>query len=130
MEPPPPDVVLGGDRTQLVSALSNLFENAIKYTVVNGDTRLPDVRVRTRVEDGSAAIEVSDGGIGIPEAHLDRIFERFYRVDRARSRERGGTGLGLSIVRHVVVQHGGSVDVRSTPGKGSTFTVTLPTWQA
>jgi two-component system sensor histidine kinase SenX3 len=73
-------------------------------------------------------IEVADRGIGIPEAHVERVFERFYRVDRARSRETGGTGLGLSIVRHIARNHRGEVSVDSTEGVGSTFTVTLPRW--
>jgi two-component system phosphate regulon sensor histidine kinase PhoR len=72
-------------------------------------------------------VEVSDTGIGIPQADLPRIFERFYRVDRSRSREMGGTGLGLSIVKHVAQVHGGSIEVSSTPGRGSSFKLKLPT---
>ncbi|MEA2932791.1 MAG: two-component system, OmpR family, sensor histidine kinase SenX3, partial [Actinomycetota bacterium] len=78
------------------------------------------------VADGELVFRVSDQGIGIPSRDLERIFERFYRVDRARSRETGGTGLGLSIVRHVATNHGGAVDVASREGEGSTFTLRLP----
>ena len=124
------DPVVGGDRTQLLSALSNLLENAIKYTAVGANGNDQQVRVSAVASGASAIIEVSDRGIGIPEAHLDRVFERFYRVDRGRSRQTGGTGLGLAIVRHVVMNHSGTISARSTPGSGSTFTVTLPRWRA
>lgn len=114
-------VTMIGDRRQLVSAIANLVENGVKYsepaTVVTVDART----------DGQwVALSVSDHGIGIPTRDLDRIFERFYRVDRARSRETGGTGLGLAIVRHVATNHGGSVHVDSTEGEGSTFTLRIP----
>ena len=108
------------DRTQILSAVSNLVENAIKYSE-RGDT------VRIRLSNGnSVKIEVSDEGIGIAQGDLERIFERFYRVDRARSRATGGTGLGLAIAKHAVENNGGSIVVRSTEGQGSTFTITLP----
>ena len=108
------------DRTQMLSAVSNLVENAIKYSE-RGDT------VRIRLSNGnSVKIEVSDEGIGIAQGDLERIFERFYRVDRARSRATGGTGLGLAIAKHAVENNGGSIVVRSTEGQGSTFTITLP----
>ena len=110
-----------GDRAQLVSALSNLVENAIKYTERGGD-----VRVRCTAQSDEAELVVADSGIGIAPADQERIFERFYRVDRARSRATGGTGLGLSIVRHIVANHGGTVAVASEEGRGSTFTVRLP----
>ncbi|MEY3342272.1 MAG: hypothetical protein RLZZ269_2183 [Actinomycetota bacterium] len=111
-----------GDRRQLVSALSNLVENGIKYSEPG---RAVEVSAST---DGlSIDIRVRDEGIGIPSRDLDRIFERFYRVDRARSRETGGTGLGLAIVRHVANNHGGDVVVSSTEGEGSTFTLRIPT---
>jgi signal transduction histidine kinase len=87
------------------------------------------VWVRARVEGERVVLEVQDEGIGIPEAHLGRIFERFYRVDRARSRATGGTGLGLSIVRHVALNHGGEVTVDSRLGEGSLFRVSLPRWR-
>lgn len=123
------ELMVGGDRTQLVSALSNLLENAIKYTAVGAPEGEKTVRLRARDENGAVVIEVEDHGIGIPESHQHRVFERFYRVDRARSRDTGGTGLGLAIVRHVVMNHGGMVELRSTPGLGSTFRVSLPKWE-
>lgn len=101
--------------------LVNLVENSAKYTPENGS-----VAVRASALNGTLRIEVEDNGIGIPPEHQERIFERFYRVDKNRSREIGGTGLGLSIVKHIVIQHGGTIDVRSTEGEGSTFTVELP----
>jgi two-component system sensor histidine kinase SenX3 len=117
---PEADCVVKGDRLQLVSAVSNLVDNAVKYSE-KGD------KVSVHVSPGDATIDisVSDEGIGIPQSDIDRIFERFYRVDRARSRGTGGTGLGLSIVRHVMNNHGGSVNVTSQEGEGSTFVLTL-----
>ncbi len=111
-----------GDRSQLVSALSNLIENAVKYSEPG---KL--VRVETKEDTETVAISVADQGIGVAPADQERIFERFFRVDRARSRSTGGTGLGLSIVRHVVDNHGGKISVQSEEGKGATFTVTLST---
>ncbi len=110
-----------GDREQLVMALHNLIENAINYS--------PDktkVAISTRAIDNLVEIVVKDQGIGIAEREQLRIFERFYRVDPARSRETGGTGLGLSIVKHVVANHGGDVSVWSQIGEGSSFTLRLP----
>ena len=101
--------------------LENLLDNALKYTPEGGR-----VAVGWGVDDGQVLLTVSDTGIGIPEADLPRIFERFYRVDKARSREMGGTGLGLSIVKHLVQAMRGSVRARSRPGQGTTFTVCLP----
>lgn len=116
------DVVkVQGDYFQLVSAVSNLIENAVKYS---DDSKQVDVD--TSVVNDRAVLNVTDHGVGIPAESLDRIFERFYRVDRARSRGTGGTGLGLSIVRHVATNHGGEVTVRSREGEGSTFTFTIP----
>ncbi len=112
-----------GDRRQLTSAIFNLLDNAVKYSDT-GDT--VDVRVAVSVEGDRLAIEVEDHGIGIPARDLERIFERFYRVDRARSRQTGGTGLGLAIVRHVASNHEGDVRVASHEGEGSTFTLILP----
>lgn len=109
------------DRRQLTSALYNLLENAVKYS-----EPADAVEVRVRKAEDEIVIAVEDSGIGIPRKEIDRIFERFYRVDRARSRATGGTGLGLAIVRHVVQNHGGRIDVDSTPGEGSIFTLTLP----
>lgn len=113
--------VIDGDHFQLVSAVSNLVDNAVKYSDEGGL-----VSVTVRPQDGNVEVQVSDKGIGIPMASLERIFERFYRVDRARSRGTGGTGLGLSIVRHVVTNHGGEVNVRSREGEGSTFILRFP----
>ena len=113
--------LVSGDFFQLVSAISNLVENAVKYSEA-GDI----VNVRLLNSSGNVAVEVEDHGIGIPADSIDRIFERFYRVDRARSRGTGGTGLGLSIVRHVATNHGGEVNVRSREGEGSTFTFSVP----
>jgi two-component system sensor histidine kinase SenX3 len=110
-----------GDRSQLVSAVSNLVENAIKYSE-RGST----VHIGCRREGDSILLKVADTGIGVSLADQERIFERFFRVDRARSRSTGGTGLGLSIVRHVVDNHGGTISVRSAEGEGSTFTIELP----
>ena len=110
-----------GDETQLTSMFSNLVENAVKYTPPGGH-----VEVTGALHEDEVVVRVSDTGIGIPKEKLTRIFERFYRVDKARSKETGGTGLGLSIVRHVAENHGGHVTVESTLGKGSTFTVYLP----
>jgi two-component system sensor histidine kinase SenX3 len=115
------DIVLYGDRRQLISALGNLVENGVKYSEPGGL-----VEVRACYHDGMVDVTVADEGIGIPKRDLDRIFERFYRVDKARSRETGGTGLGLSIVRHVAHHHGGDVAVHSVEGEGSTFTLRLP----
>jgi len=107
-------------------ALANLVGNAIKYSPPG--TRIDIEAVRTTLESGApgAKISVADQGPGIPEEHLSRIFERFYRVDKARSREQGGTGLGLSIVKHIAIVHGGAVTVESEVGKGSTFHLFLP----
>jgi signal transduction histidine kinase len=114
------------DERQLVSAVSNLLENAIKYTYSSDGEPVKPVSVRTGTTDAGVIIEVQDHGIGIPRQHVPRIFERFYRVDRARSRRTGGTGLGLAIVRHVILNHEGTVDTESNPGSGSTFRITLP----
>jgi len=102
-------------------AVKNLVENAIRYTEPGGI-----VDVRTARENGNALVIVSDTGLGIPARDIPRVFERFYRVDSARSRDTGGTGLGLAIVRHVADRHGGTVDVQSELGAGSTFTIRLP----
>jgi signal transduction histidine kinase len=115
-------VSITGSARDLGLLVRNLVENAIQYTRRGGN-----VTVSVRLDDGGRAmLEVRDSGIGIPSKEQSRIFERFYRVDRARSRETGGTGLGLSIVRHVAENHGGTVAVDSEVGRGSTFTVRLP----
>jgi two-component system sensor histidine kinase SenX3 len=110
-----------GDRRELVSAVANLVENGVKYSDPGSV-----VEVAARTDGTWVDIDVRDHGIGIPARDLDRIFERFYRVDRARSRETGGTGLGLAIVRHVATNHGGNVSVTSHEGVGSTFTLRIP----
>jgi len=115
------EYMVRGDETQLTSMFTNLVDNAVKYTPPGGR-----VEVTGGSEGPEIVIRVSDTGIGIPEAKLPRIFERFYRVDKARSKETGGTGLGLSIVRHITENHGGRVTVESTPGGGSHFTLYLP----
>jgi two-component system phosphate regulon sensor histidine kinase PhoR len=110
-----------GDRAQLGLLLSNLVDNALRYTGARGT-----VRIRLNSIDGKVVLDVADTGEGIPAKELPRIFERFYRVDKARARQTGGTGLGLAIVRHVAESHGGAVSVDSKVGKGTTFSVTLP----
>ena len=112
------------DRRQLVSAVFNLLDNAVKYS---DDGAL--VEVRTICDGAFVTLEVEDRGIGIPARDIERVFERFYRVDRARSRRTGGTGLGLAIVRHVARNHNGEVAVRSREGEGSTFSIRLPIGQ-
>jgi two-component system sensor histidine kinase SenX3 len=109
------------DRRQVVSAIVNLLDNAVKYSE-SGNV----VTVETDRDGDDVTIVVSDHGIGVPSRDLERIFERFYRVDQARSRDTGGTGLGLALVRHVAQAHGGDVTVESIEGEGSTFRLTLP----
>ncbi len=113
--------VVVGDRRQLASAVGNLLENACKYSDEGAQ-----VEISTRTADRWVELVVRDHGVGIPARDLERVFERFYRVDRARSRETGGTGLGLAIVRHVATNHGGVVTVESREGEGSVFTLRLP----
>jgi two-component system sensor histidine kinase SenX3 len=122
---PESSLAIQGDRPQLVSALYNLLDNAVKYSD-DGDT--VEVRVAAEIGglDDQVVIDVQDHGIGIPKTDLERVFERFYRVDQARSRTTGGTGLGLAIVRHVATNHGGQVEVESRLGEGSTFSLLLP----
>lgn len=118
---PPRHLIIRGDRRQLVSAVHNLVDNAIKYSESGSS-----VQVSVHEDGDWVHITVADHGIGIPSRDLERVFERFYRVDGARSRETGGTGLGLSIVRHVAANHGGVVSVESREGEGSTFRLRLP----
>ncbi len=110
-----------GDRAKLVSVFSNLVDNAVKYSEAGGI-----VLVESSLHGGDVVVCVTDHGIGIAAKDQKRIFERFYRVDKARSRATGGTGLGLSIVRHIVLEHGGTIGVVSEEGLGSTFTIRLP----
>jgi two-component system, OmpR family, phosphate regulon sensor histidine kinase PhoR len=116
-----PGTTVRGDRGQLALLVSNLVDNALRYTHNRGK-----VHVRLETFEARAVLRVADNGRGIPSNELARVFERFYRVDKARARQTGGTGLGLAIVRHVVEGHGGSVDVESELGRGATFTVSLP----
>jgi two-component system sensor histidine kinase SenX3 len=118
-------VTVTGDQRQLVSAVGNLVENAVKYSEIGGL-----VQIRSRVVGPWIEFMIIDQGPGIPSRDLDRIFERFYRVDKARGRDTGGTGLGLSIVRHVATNHGGDVQVSSREGEGSTFVLRIPTTAA
>lgn len=118
------DSVVLGDRDQLIMAVHNLIENAINYSPEN-----TKVSVTTTIDNGIIDISVTDQGIGISESEQDRIFERFYRVDPARSRQTGGTGLGLSIVKHVTAKHGGEVKVWSVENVGSTFSIRLPIYE-
>ncbi len=113
-----------GDPVQLTAVFHNLILNAITYTAVKDGEGT--VTYRTRIEDGNVCVEVEDTGIGIPAKYLRRIFERFFRVDQARSRESGGTGLGLSIVKNVAASHGGTAYATSEVGVGTTFIVCLP----
>ena len=118
---PAEPIVLAGNRDQLLSALVNLVDNAVKYSDPGSS-----VSIRVRVDDDLLTISVQDTGRGIPARDLDRIFERFYRVDRSRHARTGGTGIGLSIVRHVALNHGGTVTVDSFEGEGSTFDFAIP----
>jgi two-component system sensor histidine kinase SenX3 len=118
---PASGLLIEGDRTLLVTALSNLLENAVAYSPAGSP-----VSISRRLADGMVEIAVTDRGIGIAEDEQQRVFERFYRADKARSRATGGTGLGLAIVKHVAANHGGSVGLWSRPGTGSTFTLRIP----
>ncbi len=109
-----------GDRDRLEQVVVNLLDNAIKYTPSGGS-----VDVKARSAGAEVIVEITDTGIGIPPNDISRIFERFYRVDKARSRELGGTGLGLAIVKHIIQGHNGKLTVQSTPGKGSTFSFSI-----
>jgi two-component system sensor histidine kinase SenX3 len=115
------DAYVECDRRQVVSAIVNLLDNAVKYSEPG-----KIVTIETRRSGTDVVIAVIDDGIGVPARDLERIFERFYRVDQARSRDTGGTGLGLAIVRHVAQAHGGEVSVESVEGEGSTFRLRLP----
>ncbi len=115
------DVTVRGDELRLQQVFTNLIDNAIKYSPEN-----TTISVTLSQNLSNAVVSVSDQGIGISREDLQHIFERFYRVDKARSRQAGGTGLGLSIVKQIIGQHGGNIEVKSEPGQGTTFTVTLP----
>jgi two-component system phosphate regulon sensor histidine kinase PhoR len=114
-------VEIRGAREEIRSAIENLLSNAVRYTPEGGK-----IEVTGLCDADALRIGVSDTGPGIAVEHLPRLTERFYRVDKSRSRETGGTGLGLAIVKHVLVRHGGRLDIESQPGAGSTFTMVLP----
>jgi two-component system sensor histidine kinase SenX3 len=118
---PPSELLLHGDVPLLVTALSNLLDNAVSYSPPGSP-----VSVSRRLENGFVEIAVTDRGLGIAPEHQERVFERFFRIDQARSRSTGGTGLGLAIVKHVAANHGGDVQLWSRPGIGSTFTLRIP----
>jgi two-component system sensor histidine kinase SenX3 len=118
---PPSGLLLDGDATLLVTALSNLVDNAVSYSPPGSP-----VSVSRRLADGFVEIAVTDRGLGIAAEYQERVFERFFRIDQARSRATGGTGLGLAIVKHVAANHGGDVQLWSRPGTGSTFTLRVP----
>ena len=113
---------MAGSAVELQSALSNLVNNAVRYTPLGGSIHV----TWERLDDGRARFSVRDTGPGIEAVHIPRLTERFYRVDRSRSRETGGTGLGLAIVKHVVQRHGATLHITSTVGQGSVFSVTFP----
>ena len=115
------EVRIRGDELRLRQMFLNLISNGIKYTLEGGA-----LQVTLAMVNGFARVDIKDTGIGIPAEHLPHIFDRFYRVDKARNRMDGGTGLGLSIVKWIVEAHGGSIQVVSEPGKGSTFSIQLP----
>jgi two-component system phosphate regulon sensor histidine kinase PhoR len=128
IDPALSEVVLLGEPRELQSALSNLVSNAVRYTPADGL-----IQVHTSVKtDGSLQLSVKDSGAGIAAEHLPRLAQRFYRVDRSRSRDSGGTGLGLAIVKHVMQRHGGALSISSVLGQGSTFTLVFPSsrWRA
>ena len=114
-------VDLTGNSTEITSALSNLANNAVRYTPDGGS-----IDIRWRGVGDEAEFSVRDDGIGIAPEHIPRLTERFYRVDRSRSRESGGTGLGLAIVKHALARHQARLDIQSEPGKGSCFTARFP----
>ena len=118
---PSEPVVVRAEAEALRQLVDNLVDNAIKYTPAGGQ-----IRVELAAEDGRAVLRVADTGIGLSTEDQQRVFERFYRVDKARSRELGGTGLGLSIVKNIALSLGGAVGLESAPGHGSTFSVHVP----
>jgi two-component system phosphate regulon sensor histidine kinase PhoR len=118
----PASLVVLADNDRIRQVVSNLIDNAIKYGKAGGMTTVSG----SHLPDGKVELRIVDDGPGIPKDSQERIFERFYRVDKARSREQGGTGLGLAIVKHVVQAHGGEVRIESELGSGCTFVITLP----
>jgi two-component system phosphate regulon sensor histidine kinase PhoR len=114
-------ILLYGDRDNYKQLILNLVDNAIKYTKESGE-----VRIQLDKQENNLRLVIEDTGVGIPEKHISRIFERFYRVDKARDRAMGGTGLGLAIVKHIVLSMGGTIDVVSEIGVGTRFTILIP----
>jgi two-component system phosphate regulon sensor histidine kinase PhoR len=123
---PPELLVVLGDRDELIRALENLVENALKYGAAGKRVDLTLSRGQTRAGQPEARLSVRDYGPGIAPEHLPRLTERFYRVDVAESRAQGGTGLGLALVKHVLNRHGGRLSIESTPGAGAAFTMHMP----
>jgi two-component system, OmpR family, sensor histidine kinase SenX3 len=117
----PSGLLVRGDRSLLVTAMTNLVDNAINYSPAG-----TQVSLSRALRDGQVQVSVTDRGVGIAPEYAERVFERFFRIDPARSRATGGTGLGLAIVKHVAANHGGTATVWSRPGTGSTFTLRLP----
>jgi len=115
------DFSIQADRNKIEQVFANLIDNSVKYTKESGR-----IEISLYEEDQTIRVAVQDNGIGIPKEHRDRVFERFYRVDKARSRELGGTGLGLSIVKHIVLAHNGKISIESEPNRGTKVTVTFP----
>ena len=122
---PPGLPAVHADRDRVAQILINLVDNAVKYTPAGGRVNVSAALSAS----GTIEVAVADTGIGIPRADLPRITERFYRVDKARSRELGGTGLGLAIVKHLVVAHGGTLAIESDMGRGTVVRFTLPVWE-
>lgn len=121
-----PNIEVFGNAAELFSALSNTVTNAVRYTLPQGSIHISLNKPAQNESETQAIFSVKDTGIGVSAEHIPRLTERFYRVDRGRSREQGGTGLGLAIVKHVVQRHGGQLDIQSKPNEGSTFTIKLP----
>jgi two-component system phosphate regulon sensor histidine kinase PhoR len=121
-----PDLLALGNSSEIFSAFSNIVTNAVRYTPVNGNISIALRKTENDLGKACAAFVVKDTGIGVSAEHIPRLTERFYRVDRSRSRESGGTGLGLAIVKHVVQRHDGELDIQSRPNAGSTFTILMP----
>ena len=119
-DPKEKEVWIFADRDKIVQVITNLLNNAITYSKENGN-----VSIKSNLLDKKILLEIEDEGVGIKKADADRIFERFYRVEKSRARNKGGTGLGLAIVKHIIEAHGETVTVRSVPGKGTTFTFSL-----
>jgi two-component system phosphate regulon sensor histidine kinase PhoR len=121
-----PELTTFGNTTEIFSAFSNIVTNAIRYTPENGKISISLHKNENQIGQPCAAFAVQDTGIGVSAEHIPRLTERFYRVDRSRSRDSGGTGLGLAIVKHVVQRHAGELDIQSRPNSGSTFTILIP----